>query len=522
MSIRVLIVDDEKLERVLIRNGFDWEQKGFEIVGEAQSGAEALDFVRYRKPDLVLTDISMPQMDGLELAEKILEEMPECHIIIITGYREFEYARRAVKIGVEDFLLKPINIDELEQITQTLKERILQEKADREQVAEREKNELANRDILRESFFQRLIERRIAKEEAVPKLDLYECGLLCTSCVCVNLKLEEADGSKSRESLRGQILDLIREQDYDGTVCFLHYMQNIILYFMQWKVPDVLARVHDLQEMIWEQYGILSDVGVSGENHGYEGISNAFEESEKALGATVYLGKNHCVAYSEYEEVMRKNPGKQDIDWEGFLFAVNNCMEDRVKNYAAEYAELVRSSKVPDREYLRLMTMNLLLKAGSTLNRYGMSLEQLLGEEELYHQVRGIRSVDEMRDYLSECMDIVLAFHESKKVRQGNKVVEEALAYIGDNLYDPELSLRLVASKIFTNESYLSRVFKKEVGQSLIEYITKNRIEESIRLMNTTDLKVYEIAEKIGFRDSHYFSICFKKQTGMTVKEFRK
>ncbi|OYP47616.1 hypothetical protein CG709_03320, partial [Lachnotalea glycerini] len=190
--------------------------------------------------------------------------------------------------------------------------------------------------------------------------------------------------------------------------------------------------------------------------------------------------------------------------------------------YIQEYVELIQCSRVTDIEYYRLMIMNILTRAGTTLNKYGMSLAQLVGEERLYKEVRLINTLNEMAEYLSQTLRIIMNYHESKKLKQKNKVVVEATAFIDKNLFDPELSLKLVASKIYSNESYLSRVFKKEKEISLIEYILKNRIEESIRLLNTTDLKVYEIAEKIGFRDSHYFSICFKKQTGVTVKEFKR
>ena len=123
---------------------------------------------------------------------------------------------------------------------------------------------------------------------------------------------------------------------------------------------------------------------------------------------------------------------------------------------------------------------------------------------------------------LKESLEKIMDLHKKKKSRRGRKVVEDALQYVDEEIFSSDLSLKTVAAKIYSNESYLSRVFKKEMGDSLIEYILKKRIEESIRLLNTTDMKVYEIAEKIGFRDAHYFSICFKKITGVTVKEFKK
>ncbi|WP_180272621.1 response regulator transcription factor [Konateibacter massiliensis] len=521
MSIKVLLVDDEKLERVLIRNGFDWEGNGFEIVGEAGSGEEAMEYMLHRKPQIVLTDISMPHMDGLELSEKILKEDPSCRIIIVTGYREFDYARRAVKIGVEDFLLKPVNIDEIAELAGKIKEEIRQEENQVKAVEELKASVLADQDIVMESFFQRLVECRIPEEEARRKLMLYNCENIMKGCICLNLKLKEDDGERLSKEHK-QVFDLIKEQDYDNVICFTHYMQNILIYFTDSdykRIKDIAVTLH---ETLDKSMGIPATIGISEWNTGFFGIANAFEQSKKAISASVFLGRNRCVTYKEYEEVMNQNENKNEIDWEDFLFAVQNCLVDKVEEYIKEYVDLIRGARMTDMEYLRLMTMNILTRAGTTLNKYGIGLSQLIGEERIYKQVRHINTVEEITSYLEEVMHIIMEYHESKKLKQGNKVVEEAATYISENLFDPELSLRLVASKIYSNESYLSRVFKKEKGISLIEYILKKRIEESIRLLNTTDLKVYEIAEKIGFRDSHYFSICFKKLTGVTVKEFKR
>ncbi len=160
MEIKVLIVDDEKLERVLIKRGFPWEDYGFSVIGEVSSGTEALEFIKYRKPELVLTDINMPHMDGLELAEHISALDESIHVIMITGYREFEYARRAVKLGVEDFLLKPIDMNELMEIALKIRGKIIKEKARRKEVEMLKQSVSADQDIIMESFFQRLVEKR--------------------------------------------------------------------------------------------------------------------------------------------------------------------------------------------------------------------------------------------------------------------------------------------------------------------------------------------------------------------------
>lgn len=518
----MLLVDDEKLERVLIRNGLDWEDYGFEIIGEAGSGEEALEYMVHHKPQLVLTDINMPHMDGLELAQKILKMSPNCHIIIVTGYREFDYARRAVKIGVEDFLLKPVNINEIADLAEKIKEKIRLEEKQERAVEDLKASILADQDIVMESFFQRLVEERISEEEAKRKLMLYKCESLMKGCICFNIKRKEDNINQDFTKAHKELMEFLKKKELKNVLCFTHYMQSILLYFMETDCESAKKQVKLLHNQMNETLGIATTIGMSEYNKGFKGIAHAFEQSKKALSVSVFLGRNRLVTFKEYEEVMNQSEITYEIDWENFLFSVQNALVDKVKAYRNEYVDLIQSSKVTDMEYLRLMTMDMITRAGTTLHKYGINLTDLIGEEKLYQKVRHINTVEEITIYLEKVLDIIMNYHESKKLKQGNKVVEEAVEFIDDNLFDPELSLRLVASKIYSNESYLSRVFKKEKGISLIEYISKKRIEESVHLLNTTDLKVYEIADKIGFRDSHYFSICFKKLTGVTVKEFKR
>lgn len=520
MSVSVLLVDDEKLERVLIRKGFDWEGHGFNIIGEASSGKEALQFVEHQKPDIVLTDISMPQMDGLELAEKIRAIHPQCRIIIVTGYREFEYARRAVKIGIQDFLLKPVNVQEIESIVNNLKESIEQERANVEKNQMIKENILANQDVLMECFFQRLVENRIEEEEGKRKIKIYGCNFLEDNCICANIQIVSNQNEDFLTEQHQKTIELIKEKEWRKSVCFVHYMHNIILFFSNVDVDDVKKRCQELLSDMNKE-DIYALIGISQHQEDFIGIANAYEDTKKALSASVFLGKNLVVTYAQYEELMKQGEEIKEFDWKEFDLLMTNGMDQKVNDYIHEYMNNIKNQKETDLEYIRLLSIGLLNKAGNTLNKYGLSLVNLFSLDEIYVALWDKHTLDEIETYTKETVQVIVDYHKSKQGKQKNKVVMETLEYIGKNLFDPELSLKKVAAQIFTNESYLSRVFKKEMNESLIEYITKCRIEESIKLLRTTDLKVYEIAEKIGFRDSHYFSICFKKQMGVTIKEFK-
>lgn len=521
MAVKVLLVDDEKLERVLIRRGFSWENYDFEIIGEASSGQEALEFIRYRQPDVVITDISMPHMNGLELAEKILKFIPQCYVVIVTGYREFEYARKAIQLGVEDFLLKPVNMDEVKNVVEKIKSKMEQKEIQIQETENLKQMVLSDQDIMMESFFLRLVENRITQDEAVHRLMAYNCEMMLEQCICCNIQINEKNNLDISRDKIEDVLNIIRKNSYDNSICFVHFMRNIILYFMGENENRVMRICVELQKEIYEENRIENTIGISNLNYGFSGIVKSYEQSLKSLDASILIGKNTVITYEKYSEIIDRENGKVEIDWEDFLFCIQNSRIERVEAYIEEYVEQIRTGNVLDREYLGLLCMNMITKVGSTLNRYGKGVEQVLGRETIYDEIRKIKTVDDANRYLNKNLHCLIQYHEKRREKKGNKLIENAIQFIHKNLFQPELSLRIVADNIFINDSYLSRVFKKEMGVSLIEYITKKRIEESILLLNTTDMKVYEIAEKIGFRDPHYFSICFKKYVGITVKQYK-
>lgn len=520
-KIKVLIVDDEKLERILIKKGFAWEENGFEIIGEADSGEAGLEFIKHKNPDVVLTDICMPNMDGLEFAEAIKKEYPECHIVIITGYREFEYARRAVKIGVEDFLLKPVNIDEIEKVMTRIRQKISDNKGKREEVKKLNENGAVDQDVLMQSFFQRLVEKHISEKEAIAKLNMYGHEKLLQNCCCMNISVKEDPGEEEISDNHRKILEYVRNNMPGECVVFVHFMHNIIFLFMDGKKENMRNYANQIfTEVI--QHKLEATIGLSIVHSGFEGISQSFLESEKALSASVLLGQNRIIEYDEYKNIMDKSEPMPVFQWEEFSFALINGIYNKVDQMLNEYFEVMRKTSSVNIEHMHLVTMHILSKAGTTLNSHGTNLFQLMGEEQLFQDIRMLQTMEESQELIRKCIDVVFEYHKKKKVKQRKPIVEQALEYVDQNYCNPNLTLKIVAKKVYSNESYLSRIFKEEVGQSLTEYVTKKRIDESIRLFNTTDLKVYEVANKVGFRDSHYFSICFKKQVGITVKEFKK
>lgn len=523
MKTKVLLVDDEKLERVLIRKGYDWEGNGFEIIGEAGNGDEALEFFDVNEPDIVLTDISMPYMDGLVLAEKLNERSKNCRVIIITGYREFDYARKAIKLGVKDFLLKPVNIQDIASTMAHVREELKKEQGHKEEYNKLIETVTKNHDIVRESFLQRLVEDRIEEKEALPKLKTYQMESILDYEICMIIRLYPEQEGLSCDTFTSSenVLNLIRENQFGEVISFIHYLGNIVVFFRDYPLDQVCAIAKQIKAQINTQLNLSADIGISEEGHGYSGISKAFRQANKALSASVIFGRNTCITYNEYAQIKESNQETSQINWSDFIFCVKNCLVNKVYDYIDEITQNIRRSGITDKGYIKLVTIEVLLKSGAVVTQYGKSVEQLMGNQFLYEKITKIETLDDMNCFLRQSIQKILEFCDSLKTKKSNKLVEQAKKYIEEHLYESALTLKEIAKCVYTNECYLSRVFKQENGESLIEYIIRRRIEQSIHLLNTTDLKAYEIAEKVGIGDPHYFSICFKKQLGVTVTEYK-
>lgn len=522
MITKVLIVDDEKLERVLIRKAFDWEKAGFEIIGEADNGEEALEFFSMKEPDIILTDINMPYMDGVQLAEGLRNQSKTCKIVMITGYREFEYARRAIKAGVEDFLLKPINIEELEEIVMRLQNQIEQEKGMHSQLQVLKETVIESRQILMESFLQRLVENRVEEEEGIHKLQMYSLDVLIKDCTCINIWFQKAKdkGGDSGNVYSAQILQMVREHTH-AVISFIHYLDNVILYFAEEGEEEIIKQITQLSTRIEQALKLNVKMGISNRQTGFGGIAKAYDQTEKAISAGVILGGHTCITYETYEKIKDSSSVKLEMSWKDFIFNLENGLWNKVEDFIDQYTKAISEHGNLNLDYLKLMTMEMISKSSVLLSKFGKSIAEIVGDEIYFDSISELDSIAGMNALLKKMLRKIMEFVSTLQVKKSNALIEHAKEFLDSNLFDSDLGLKMTAKELFVNESYLSRVFKQEAEESLTEYITRKRIEESVKLLNTTDLKAYEIAEQVGIKDPHYFSICFKKQLGVTIKEYK-
>lgn len=504
-KMKILIVDDEMYERILIEKCVDWEKNGFEIAGSVATAQEALEIFDKEQPDMIFTDINMPLMDGLELSRKIREKHAHVKIIIITGYRDFEYARKAIKIGVEDFLLKPIASEELEKTAEKVKQDILLEREKQKQLKE-------SWPILSQDLTKRICMKQIGQEEAAQKLLAYELPLLYErEMLGILVEVMEKEWEKI-DQMPAAVSRLFGQEQFLYGI----FPKNRFFILAEAQVgKEGVRRLFQNIQMIMSEPVMMT---VSGVHKGFSGCSEAFSECQESMFNTMKGTGSQLICYQDYMKLVHYVEKTYPVSFETFKRAVRSADFEAAVSFVDQYLERYIYQGPVLVSQLRNVGVLLLHNTAIVFKELGMNFSDVdrIG---IYQKISDLGSVQAFCQEFYEFLEIVTK--AVAELSQVNRMNQKAMQYIEDHLSVNGLSLHMVASGLYVSNSYLSRVFKQSAGESITKYIMRKRIEKSMELFDTTDLKVYEVAEMVGMPDAHYFGTCFKKYTGKTVNEFK-
>lgn len=527
MSVKVLIVDDEHLERTLILRGTDWQGNGFEVIGEAQSAKAALEMIAADAPDIVFTDINMPQMDGLELAEKIKEAYPQIKLVIITGYREFEYAQKALRIGVTEFLLKPINSGEVLRISLKLKEQIIEQRNFMGEVRYMKLQLSEGMVLLREKILNDMVHGRPELKDTDAKLEKHGLDFLKGGIICMVARikgpkeLEEAEAIQLKKAAQDLLEAALLKK---GQAVSFHSGENEIAGIASCKdTAGVQAACEYAVSALREELNCNATIGIGRPNIGPDGIEASYREACEALKARVIFGNNRVIPFSALTALEQESSVLPEINRNEFSVFVRNGMRDKALELIKDYMGRIARSGPLEIEVLRLLCANIISAATAVMFEIDGELYSSFSKEyNVYHEIGKIETLDDMEQALSFFTREVMCYIADNMEKKPHVLAREAKAYIAEHLTEVDLSLSSIAKSLYANECYLSRIFKKETGQNLSDYIMRQRLDKAMSYLKDSDLKAYEVAQRIGFADPHYFGICFKKYTGKSINEFRK
>lgn len=540
--IKIFLVEDEAIIRKSIKNNLDWEKNGFLFAGEAADGEMALPMIQQAKPDIVITDIRMPFMDGLELSRILKKEMPEITIIILSGYGEFDYAREAIKIGVTEYLSKPITGEQLLEALNQVKKKILKKRKQKEVAEEILQEKEQNLRSRQYQFLGDLIRSRMPISELLEKGEELGLQLMAAAYNFMMLKIYFKESEKSGEDYSGfrKEADDIVEKSAKENKNILIFRRATEGYVFMIKGQDVSEIDQTIQrylecfkETMKEHQDMDYFIGIGHPVTRIRDLAKSYDSTGKAFTYQYAPDRDGVIFFDEIdaEKIEEK---KENVPWDfgnvdfqklntDYLrnFLKNGDM-DQVHQFVEEYIEGFGKSNMDSFMFCQYTLINLQMKVIHFMGEMGMNPQDLENEFQDYQtQITRILTSQKAIEYIEELLEAVLRIRNRNLLKKHSSVIEEAQTFLLENYQNENLSLNMVASEVGLSSSHFSTIFKQETGHSFVEFLAQIRMEKAKELLRFTDKKVAEISYAIGYKDPHYFSYLFKKNQGCTPKEYR-
>ena len=536
-EIKVFLVEDEMVIRRGIKNSIDWEKEGYIFCGEASDGELAYPMIIKEKPDILITDIRMPFMDGLELCKLVKKELPNIKILILSGYDEFDYAKEAIRLGVTEYLLKPISSGKLLEALNGVSESIRREKEDKDLVRKYMEEMRENTEHEKQKFFEQMIAGNLSMADALETGKKYEMNL---SAGMYNLLLFRFTlGKENRKSgeLLGEAEYAIKKltERLEYVFEFQRDVEGWAFLLMADNEEQMSERVKELSkdlEEIMKNYSTIAYFGGIGQPVArLRELEESFREAERALAARFTMELNRIISVEDIR--MAQNVDTLD-DIEITSFGeiektrtmlekfLNNGAEDEIDEFVDVYI-----NELPE-ENLKsvLMRQYIIMDAYIVMMSFCEKIEGIEGEmqaqsEELKNSMKTIQTLEEIKNYIRMLLKKIIGVRDTISGRRYSDIIEIAKDQIRKTYMSDEISLNTIAAEVGMSPSYFSSIFSKEMGKTFVEYLTEIRMDRAKELLMCSSMKTSEIGYEVGYKDPHYFSYIFKKTQNCTPKEFR-
>lgn len=536
-EIKVFLVEDEMVIRRGIKNSIDWEKEGYIFCGEASDGELAYPMIIKEKPDILITDIRRPFMDGLELCKLVKKELPNIKILILSGYDEFDYAKEAIRLGVTEYLLKPISSGKLLEALNGVSESIRREKEDKDLVRKYMEEMRENTEHEKQKFFEQMIAGNLSMADALETGKKYEMNL---SAGMYNLLLFRFTlGKENRKSgeLLGEAEYAIEKltERLEYVFEFQRGVEGWAFLLMADNEEQMSERVKELSkdlEEIMKNYSTIAYFGGIGQPVArLRELEESFREAERALAARFTMELNRIISVEDIR--MAQNVDTLD-DIEITSFGeiektrtmlekfLNNGAEDEIDEFVDVYI-----NELPE-ENLKsvLMRQYIIMDAYIVMMSFCEKIEGIEGEmqaqsEELKNSMKTIQTLEEIKNYIRMLLKKIIGVRDTISGRRYSDIIEIAKDQIRKTYMSDEISLNTIAAEVGMSPSYFSSIFSKEMGKTFVEYLTEIRMDRAKELLMCSSMKTSEIGYEVGYKDPHYFSYIFKKTQNCTPKEFR-
>ncbi|AOZ90803.1 helix-turn-helix domain-containing protein [Paenibacillus crassostreae] len=527
---KLIIVDDELLMRMGIRSMVDWEKHGFVLAGEASNGKEALDLALKVQPDLIITDIKMPLMDGLQLIREASVMLSGCKYVILSYFNEFRYAKEALQLGAVDYLIKnEMTSAALIQLLEIIRHRLLEDKV-RSGIKELPSGYSESLSHLKENLFKDMISGLMDTSKALTKAEQLHVRVRSDELRVIKFRMDTFEKirkkyvEKDEKLLRFSIFNILEEiipRKWDKEIV-IESSSDYLLMINSVRTDSARAEIKNLcgliQQAMRDFMNLTFSVGVSSVVHDLRCLRTACQEADHALRSRFFLGTGRILFY----EHTGTGTGRKEInflrsgEWKtDFRNALDSHKEEKLVNILNEIRAKLTFDQAKERvirEFYIWLTEIISIELSYEC-RFQLPQADMLP----YEAVLAAETWDEVHS-------IVLSYARQYIV-VGHPLPERSYADLAADLihrdYAEGISLLSIANQINVNPSYLSRVFKQEKGENFVSYLTRVRMERAKSFLESRKYKVSEVADRVGYHNYPYFSKIFKKVVGINPEEYR-
>lgn len=523
----LLLVDDEEEVTQIIAKKVKWNELGFSVVGHANNGLKALEMLEEIQPDVVMTDIRMPYMDGLELCGQIREKYPATKLVLFTGFDDFEYAKEAVHLEIEEYILKPINANELSECLKRLKNVLDKEREEKLNVRKLEQYYTDSLPVLQTNFFCSFVEGRISDSEINKYLNDYQISLPGSYFCCAVFHTSE---NHVPDGMTPLLLSIsvqreVKEKFRGKWDCrYFSYLGNIVMVANLGKEDEITRLTDDCDRFCkWADrfFGAVVTVGIGKVCNEVSNLRFSYEGAWEALSYRVIYGSGCSINIAD---IAPKGQGlsmqPDDINMNDVFKAVHIGVREDIEDAVFSLVKELKDNAKTIMQY-NFTVLEIVGHLYRFCGNNHMKFEDHAGE--IKNAYEEITKMDESA-LMAWLVRVALSISDELKNARNSSLrylISEAKNIVRDEYADADLSLDTVCSKLGVSNSYFSSIFKKEVGISFITYLTDYRMQQAVHLMLETNEKNYEIAEHVGYEDANYFGYVFKRKYGMSPSKYR-
>ena len=542
--LKIFLAEDEVVVRETIKRMIPWEELGFELVGEAADGEMALPLLLRQQPDLLITDIKMPFMDGLTLARLAKKEIPGLKVVILSGYDDFNYAKQAIGIGVEDYLLKPITKNALIERLSEIRSRYEHEKTQKEYYEKFQREMQAYEKNSSRDFFEALVGGSMDMMEVYKRAEKLGLDIVAEAYNVLIFTMNcDEDFSGQRDeysSWEAEPLELL-ENFFAGHSSAMLFRSNIFSYGVLLKgqretiEENTRACVDEIRKILSRQDGRREwflAVGQSVER--LSQIQKSYHTASRAFSQRYLYDEN--ILYYDEMETMEHPGGQAESEDNAYLQKVDvnalnpailqkflsNGLQEETENFVKDYFYAIGQEPMESLVFRNYVILNVRFSVISFIKGLGCDTNEMESADTEEVLAESGKNMESAIAYAKKMISQAIEIRDQNSGNKNRSILKTAVDFIDSHYMDEEISLNTVANVANVSSNHFSALFSQNMGQTFIEYLTTLRMNKAKELLRCTGMRSSEIAGEIGYKDAHYFSYLFKKTQGMTPSDYRK